>query len=548
MSKQKSKTSNKAEANQRTYTQFVNPAKEVAQVTAFTELLLKCTNLYNEGHFFLKSIYLFNQECYFNSKTAEEQVPLDKYRKITLTSHGKEWKPMLEDQVLRPRYFTVYEYKGKKKTDKVLCLGLDAMFNSKAKVEENKVGESKSEAKTTVPPSNYQVLNSCVAQGVLMQLDRDWKSHEKARAAYWKDPSKFTGIPKVPSYKNEAVPAMAVFPARDLSFTPCGRKSKIKVSFPSKSNLPEIVIHHAGHKIQQIRIRKEGARIAIDTIVKLPQSSKPTTQERPTQPAKPKRYLLIDLGIDNLFTLIDDAACLDKAFAWIISGLCLKSLNQGYNRTHAWLQQKRDIHIPKNKRDDKSLKVWTKQMRENNALRNRQIKDYIHTVTAMVKDYAVAKGIDLVIIGYNQGWKQDLNLGAKFNQRFVQIPYRTLIDTLRYKLKEVGIKMQTVEESYTSKVDHWALERMGHHKKYKGRRIKRGLFRSSTGYYFNADINGAIGIGRKCNGNAWVKRFKLANRGVPPTPCCFQPWDMKSHQAFVHLVTTNLMASNTKVL
>ena len=32
------------------------------------------------------------------------------------------------------------------------------------------------------------------------------------------------------------------------------------------------------------------------------------------------------------------------------------------------------------------------------------------------------------------------------------------------------------------------------HKKYSGRRVKRGLFKSSTGKIINADINGAIGI------------------------------------------------------
>ena len=35
------------------------------------------------------------------------------------------------------------------------------------------------------------------------------------------------------------------------------------------------------------------------------------------------------------------------------------------------------------------------------------------------------------------------------------------------------------------------------HNKYKGKRIKRGLFRTSTGLYINADVNGAYNIIRK---------------------------------------------------
>lgn len=36
-----------------------------------------------------------------------------------------------------------------------------------------------------------------------------------------------------------------------------------------------------------------------------------------------------------------------------------------------------------------------------------------------------------------------------------------------------------------------------HHEKYKGSRIKRGLFLSSLGKALNADINGALNILRK---------------------------------------------------
>lgn len=38
---------------------------------------------------------------------------------------------------------------------------------------------------------------------------------------------------------------------------------------------------------------------------------------------------------------------------------------------------------------------------------------------------------------------------------------------------------------------------MKHHEKYLGKRVHRGLFKSSTGKIINADVNGAIGIMRK---------------------------------------------------
>ena len=61
------------------------------------------------------------------------------------------------------------------------------------------------------------------------------------------------------------------------------------------------------------------------------------------------------------------------------------------------------------------------------------------------------------------------------------------------------MNVEIVEESYTSKIDHLALEDMKKQENYLGKRIKRGLFKSSIGKLVNANINGAIGILRKGN-------------------------------------------------
>lgn len=92
----------------------------------------------------------------------------------------------------------------------------------------------------------------------------------------------------------------------------------------------------------------------------------------------------------------------------------------------------------------------------------------------------------------------------KTNQKFVEIPFSKLIDKISYKCKLVGINFQVNEESYTSKVDHLAFEKLGKHDVYLGKRKKRGLFQSSIGKMLNADINGAIGIGRKVFGDSYI--------------------------------------------
>lgn len=54
-----------------------------------------------------------------------------------------------------------------------------------------------------------------------------------------------------------------------------------------------------------------------------------------------------------------------------------------------------------------------------------------------------------------------------------------------------------VEESHTSKCSFLDKESVEHHEKYKGKRVKRGLFKTSKGILINADVNGALNIGRK---------------------------------------------------
>ncbi|MBA1336462.1 MAG: hypothetical protein HPY66_2897 [Firmicutes bacterium] len=102
------------------------------------------------------------------------------------------------------------------------------------------------------------------------------------------------------------------------------------------------------------------------------------------------------------------------------------------------------------------------------------------------------------------------------NQKFVSIPYIQLIHYITYKAEKYGIEVITQEESYTSKCDALAYEEIGRQEDYKGKRISRGLFLSSTGKIINADVNGVLNILRKCKGELSIKG--IVNRG-----CVYQP-------------------------
>src|SRR5215471_10157337 len=108
-------------------------------------------------------------------------------------------------------------------------------------------------------------------------------------------------------------------------------------------------------------------------------------------------------------------------------------------------------------------------------------------------------------------WKQEANMGKRTNQNFVQIPHARFIAMLTYKAELVGITIKVTEESYTSKASLLDLDPLpvrdpnnGNEKHtFSGKRLTRGLYRTSDGRYVNADINGSGNIIRKVAPNAF---------------------------------------------
>ena len=72
---------------------------------------------------------------------------------------------------------------------------------------------------------------------------------------------------------------------------------------------------------------------------------------------------------------------------------------------------------------------------------------------------------------------------------------------IAYKCLLKGITVVLTEESYTSRCSFIDNEPIKKHESFKGKRMKRGLFKSEKGLLINADLNGALNILRKVIGN-----------------------------------------------
>ena len=227
-----------------------------------------------------------------------------------------------------------------------------------------------------------------------------------------------------------------------------------------------------------------------------------------------KRYMSIDLGIDNLASCSSNVA---KSF--IINGKPVKSINQFYNKKKAKLQAEVEL---------KNKKKSSKQIQNLSLKRNNKIKDYFHKASRYIVNQLVNQSINTLIIGKNNGWKQETNIGNVNNQNFTQIPHQMFINQLKYKCQLEGINVVEQEESYTSKVsffDNDFIPVYGQNDKLlkqSGKRIKRGLYKTSSGLVLNADINGSLNIMRKYLNEVCDEIVSPANRGLVMNPVKIQ--------------------------
>jgi putative transposase len=321
----------------------------------------------------------------------------------------------------------------------------------------------------------YKALPAKVAQWVLKGLVNNWKSFKEARESYQYDPSKFTGRPRLPKYKHKQEGRnLLIYTIQAIS------KRGLKRGLIHPSMLPmEVKTKHA-ESIDQVRIVPRKGFYVVEVIYE---------QAVKQAPVNPAYYAGIDIGLTNLVALASNKPGFQPV---VVNGRPVKSTNQFYNKRKAALQHKLG-HTG-----------TTARMERMTTKRNRRIDHYLHTASRSIIDLLVEEGIGVLVIGKNDGWKQEIEMGKRTNQNFVQIPHARFIAMLTYKAELVGITVLITEESYTSKAsfldrDPLPVRKPGDESKhtFSGKRVERGRYRAANGRYINADLNGAYNIIRK---------------------------------------------------
>jgi len=203
----------------------------------------------------------------------------------------------------------------------------------------------------------------------------------------------------------------------------------------------------------------------------------------------------LDLGVNNVVAVSTNVKQMPQI---LYNGKPLKSINYYYNKQKSKLQSEFDNTTSKRRK-----KIIKNKILKLSRIRNNKIKHELHQISSVIVNQLSFAGIYHLVIGHNVGWKQETMMGKKNNQNFVNIPHSTLISMLTYKWRRLGGLVTIIEESYTSKCSFLDMEDLKKNSSYKGRRINRGLFKTSVGNIINADINGAANILRKVVKDAW---------------------------------------------
>lgn len=352
--------------------------------------------------------------------------------------------------------------------------------------------------KTVQGTEPYQALPAKVSQQILMILSNNWKSFQATNQSYSETPQKFLGKPKLPKYKpKEKGRNLVVYTTQALS-KPYLKKGIIH---PSKTEI-YLKTQVEVTKIKQVRIVPKLSHYVIEVVYET---------EIQQHQLNPEKIASIDVGLDNLATLTFNQAGI---MPLLINGRPLKSMNQYYNKTRSYYQSL----LPE--------KTSSNRLRKLSNQRDFKINDYLHKASRLVINTLINEQIGILVIGQNKHWKQQINLGKKNNQNFVSIPHARFIEMLTYKAELVGIKVIVTEESYTSRASFLEQDEMpvyGEERDekpiFKGKRLKRGLYRTQSGTLIQADVNGSLNIMRKAVPNA----FSYGIEGVVVHPVRVTP-------------------------
>lgn len=329
--------------------------------------------------------------------------------------------------------------------------------------------------RVTQNPDFFAGLPMQSAQATVKHACSDFQNWLSALKKYKQNPALFTGKPRMPGYCKGDITTLTLTNQDAIIY---GDELKL----PKTKQRLRIRKRHSA-RLQEVKVCPVSGGYDILLVYQV----KDTSVQSGTHSAA------VDFGVDNTMAVVADTG---KSI--LFKGRFIKSVNQYFMKEKA-------EHISLMSRGKETTeRVWSKYLDRLSAYRTSYIRDCFHKMSKKLLVWCQRNDIGYLVLGSNTFWKQNSSIGTVNNQNFVSIPFEMLKSMIELKACEYGVTVVRNEESYTSKAsfldsDDIPVYVEGDKTKHRfsGKRIQRGLYRSSDGTVLNADINGAANILRK---------------------------------------------------
>lgn len=242
-------------------------------------------------------------------------------------------------------------------------------------------------------------VNLKIVQNIVDKLKNDWSSYWKLLKM--KKNKTYNKKINIPAYKKKY--NLVEYNNQVMS------KKKLKLGYIGTATMKEgfkILKKHKNLKYNSFRIYEKNNKFICEVIY----------EKEILETKKSNRVASIDVGLENLFTIAFNYN--KKGIS--IKGTKLKAINQYFNKLKASLQSM----LP-------NKQYISKFINQLMYKRNEQLRNYIGYYTNKLIEILKTEKISKFIVGYNKGWKQDINIGSKNNQNFVSIPFKKILDILK---------------------------------------------------------------------------------------------------------------------
>jgi IS605 OrfB family transposase len=216
----------------------------------------------------------------------------------------------------------------------------------------------------------------------------------------------------------------------------------------------------------------------------------------PAEPVSSDVKCTVDLGETNLIS-----AVFSDGSTAILSGRLLKACRR------YWQKVRSRVKPPSKDNPHVSKRFEEIAHRESDWTNN-----FLHQASRWFVDLCKEKGVSEIAIGNLTDIREEIDYGARLNQRLHAWPFAKLAEMLRYKAEDAGIAFRQESEAYTSQTCH-ACGKVS-----KAARKHRGLYSCSCGYRANADLNGAANLFKNTyKVSPWGTTLRSSGDATSPT-------------------------------